>query len=49
MLGYDFEIIHKKGKQNTVVDALSRKEENIEVLLSFVSILQVDWVEEARI
>ena len=25
MLGYDFEIIYKKGKQNMVVDALSRK------------------------
>jgi hypothetical protein len=28
MLGYDFEIIYKKGKHNYVVeDALSRKEE----------------------
>ena len=25
MLGYDFEIIYKKGKLNVVVDALSRK------------------------
>ena len=25
MLGYDFEIIYKKGKQNVVADALSRK------------------------
>jgi hypothetical protein len=28
MLFYDFEIIRKKGKQNMVVDALSRKEED---------------------
>ena len=27
MLGYDFEIIYKKGKHNIVADALSRKEE----------------------
>jgi hypothetical protein len=27
MLGYDFEIIYKKRKQNVVVDALSRKDE----------------------
>ena len=26
MLGYDFEIIYKKGKLNVVVDALSRKD-----------------------
>jgi hypothetical protein len=29
MLGYDFEIIYKKGKQNVVVDALSRKDEDV--------------------
>jgi hypothetical protein len=26
ILGYDFEIIYKKGKQNVVADALSRKD-----------------------
>jgi hypothetical protein len=30
MLGYDFEIIYKKGKHNIVADALSRKEEETE-------------------
>ena len=30
MLGYDFEIIYKKGKQNVVADALSRKDEDVE-------------------
>jgi hypothetical protein len=29
MPGYDFEIIYKKGKHNIVVDALSRKEDEI--------------------
>ena len=32
MLGYDFEIIYKKGKQNMVADALSRKYEDVEAL-----------------
>jgi hypothetical protein len=27
MLGYDYEIIYKKGKDNIVVDALSRQHE----------------------
>ena len=36
MLGYDFEIIHKKGKQNVVADALSRKDEDVEALLCTV-------------
>jgi hypothetical protein len=49
MLGYDFEIIYKKGKQNMVANALSRKEEDTKGLLCAISIPQSDWVEEARI
>jgi hypothetical protein len=50
MLGYDFEIIYKKGKQNMVVDAFSRKySKYTRVLLCAISIPQSDWVEEARI
>ena len=48
MLGYEFEIIYKKGKQNVVVDALSRKDEDVESLLYAISILQPEWVTEAR-
>ena len=42
MLGYDFEIIYKKGKQNVVADTLSRKDEDVEALLCATSIIQPD-------
>ena len=48
MSGYDFEIIYKKGKQNVVVDALSRKDEDVEALLYVISIIQPDWIAEAN-
>ena len=48
MLGYDFEVIYKKGKLNVVVDALSRKNEEVEALLCAISIIQLDWINEAR-
>ena len=44
MLGYDFEIIYKNGKQNVVVDALSRKDEDVEALLYAISIIQLYWI-----
>jgi hypothetical protein len=49
MLGYDFEIIYKKGEHNVVEDVLSKKEEETTGSLCAVSILQSDWVEETRI
>ena len=48
MLGYDFEIIYKKGKQNVVADALSRKDEDVNALLCAIFIIQPDWINEAR-
>ena len=48
MLGYEFEIIYKKGKLNVVVDALSRKNEEVEALLCAIYIIQPDWITEAR-
>ena len=39
MLGYDFENVYEKGKQNVVADALSRKDEDVEVLLCAISII----------
>jgi hypothetical protein len=48
ILGYDFEIVYKKGKQNVVEDALSRKDEDVEAFLCAISIIQPDWIIEAR-
>ena len=47
MLGYDFKIIYKKGKQNVVADALSRKDEDVEAFLCAISNIQPDWINEA--
>jgi glycerol-3-phosphate responsive antiterminator len=38
-LYYDFEIIYKKGKQNVVAGALSRKDEDVQAYLYAISIL----------
>ena len=48
MLGYEFEIIYKKGKLNVVTDALSRKYEEVGAFLCAISIIQPDWITEAR-
>ena len=48
MLGYDFEIIYKKGKQKMVEDALSRKDKDVETLLCANSIIQSNYVVETR-
>ena len=48
MLGYDFEIIYKKGQKNFVADALSRNDEDVEALFCAISIIQPDWINEAR-
>ena len=47
MLGYDYEIIYKKGKDNRVADALSCQFEEESTLLA-ISLPIPDWIEEAR-
>ena len=48
MLGYDVNIIYRKGKQNFVAYALSRKDEDVEALFCAISIIQSDWINKAR-
>ena len=44
MLGYDYEIIYKKGRENVVVDALSHQfEDESTLLLIYLPI--PDWIE----
>jgi hypothetical protein len=44
LFGYDYEIIYKKGKENVVADALSRKYENEGSLFS-LSFIVPDWLQ----
>eukprot|EP00253_Pinus_taeda_P035461 PITA_35461 len=47
MLGYDYEIIYKKGHENVVSDALSHQFEEDNTLLA-ISLPIPEWIEEAR-
>ena len=38
----------KKGKQNFVAYALSRNDEDVQALLCAISIIQPNWITEAR-
>ena len=48
MLGYDFDIIYRKGKKIFVANALSRKDEDVEALFCAISIIQPNWTNKAR-
>ena len=48
MLGFDFETIYKKGKQNMVEDALLRKDEDVEALTSSLAIIKLDCIVKER-
>ena len=47
MLGYDYEIIYKKGHKNVIVDALSCQFEEESTLLT-ISLPILEWIEESR-
>jgi hypothetical protein len=47
LFGYDYEIIYKKGKDNFMVDALSRKYEDEGSLFS-LSFIVPDWLQAMR-
>jgi hypothetical protein len=47
LFGYDYEIIYKKGKDNVVVDALSRKYEDEGSIFS-LSFIVPDWLQVVR-
>ena len=47
MLGYDYEIFYKKGRENIVADALSCQFEEESTLLA-ISLPIPEWIEEAR-
>jgi hypothetical protein len=47
LFGYDYEIIYKKGKDNLVVDALSRKYEDEGSIFS-LSFIVLDWLQVVR-
>ena len=48
MLAYDFDIIYRKGNNFFFVDALLRKNEDVEAVFYSISIIQPDWINEAR-
>ena len=41
---FDMEILHKRGKDNVVVDALSRKDEQVKTYA--ISVAAPDWLDE---
>lgn len=43
---FDMEILHKKGKDNLVVDALSRRDEEDKVFA--ISVVVPEWLDDIR-
>lgn len=47
-MGSDFKIEYKQGRDNRVADALSRKLEDQEAVLAFISFPSADWIDELK-
>ena len=48
VLGYDFEVIYKKGKIYVVVNLLSEKDADAEAFLCSICIIQPNWIIKSR-
>lgn len=48
MLSYDFVVEYKRGIENRIVDALSRKDSE-EVSLALIAFPSIDWLEELKV
>lgn len=48
LMGYDFIVKYKKGAENRVVDALSRKGKEEEGTLMLITFPTVDWIEKLK-
>lgn len=46
LLAFDLEILHKKGKENVVVDAISRKDDDNTACATMIVVLE--WLDEIR-
>lgn len=52
LLGYDMLVEYKRGLENKVVNALSRRgegeEQRVEATLAVISLPTLDWIEEIK-
>lgn len=48
LLGYDFVVEFKRGRENVVADALSRQGGDTEITLSVISLPSWDWMNEIK-
>lgn len=47
LLAFDLEILHKKGKENVIADALSRKDDDNTTCVALVIV--PDWLDEMQV